>query len=176
VLPNASRDRDRKVPRRDQAHHADRLARHFDTDAGPHRCDRLAADAQCLAGEELEDVARAHDLAGRLGQGLAFLARQQVAELALARQDLAAGRVEDVEALLRRRHAPAGKRRARRGDRRARLLGVGLRVLADHVARVRGIDVARDARTVDPLAVDQVLEHARLLVASLNARAPGVWG
>ena len=39
------------------------------------------------------------------------------------------------------------------------LLGIALRVLADHIARIGWIDVAGRAGAVDPLASDQVLEH-----------------
>ncbi len=57
------RDRDREVPRRDDADHAERLAQHVDIDAGSHRADVLAADPQRLAGEVLEDPRGALDLA-----------------------------------------------------------------------------------------------------------------
>ena len=71
------RNRDRKVPRRDEADDADRLARHLDVDAGPHRRQLLAREAQHFAGEELEDVPGARRFADAFGQRLAFLARQQ---------------------------------------------------------------------------------------------------
>ncbi len=59
------RNRDREIPRRDEADHAERLARDLHVDAGPHRAEPLARHAQALLGEELEDVAGAADLAGR---------------------------------------------------------------------------------------------------------------
>ena len=111
----------------------------------------VAAGAQRLAGEELEDVAGARDLADGLGQGLAFFARQQVAELvarapgsrlpAASRMSKRCCGVDRPQARLRLRGG---------GDGRARLRGIGLRVLADHVARVRRVDVARGAGAVRP--------------------------
>ena len=79
---------DREIPRRDDADDADRLARHLDVDARPHGGEFLAGNAQGLAGEEIEDLRGAADFADRLGQRLAFLARQQPAEFFLAARDL----------------------------------------------------------------------------------------
>src|SRR5690606_19127384 len=45
-----------EVPRRDQADHAQRLARHLDTHAWAHRWQDLARLTQAFAGEELENV------------------------------------------------------------------------------------------------------------------------
>src|SRR5438105_4131567 len=56
---------DGEVPGRDDAHHADGLARDLHADARSHGRQGLAAGAQRLAGEELEDVAGALDLADR---------------------------------------------------------------------------------------------------------------
>ena len=93
-------------------------------------------EAQRLAGEELEDGAGARRLADAVGERLALLARQQPAELVLAREDLGAGAVEDVESLLRRRARPLRERRARRRDRVRRASAVvAARELADDVAR-----------------------------------------
>ena len=96
------RDRERKVPGSDEADDADRLARDLDLDAGPHRVELVAADAHRLAGEVLEDRSGAAGLAHGIGQRLAHLARELLSELLLARQDLRAGAIEDVEPLLRR--------------------------------------------------------------------------
>ena len=70
------RDRDREIPRRDQADDAERLARDLDVDAGAHGGELLAGQPQRFAGEELEDLAGARDLADALRQRLAFLARR----------------------------------------------------------------------------------------------------
>src|SRR5204863_6371047 len=85
---------DREIPRRDDRDDAERLARDFDADARAHRLHDFARNAQRLAGEELEDVAGAHHLADRLRQRLAFLAREEIAELGLAAQYLGADRIE----------------------------------------------------------------------------------
>ena len=85
VLPKASagaalprRNRDREIPRRDQAEHADRLAIGLRR-RSPGRVESsgLAVAAQRLAGEIFEDARRAHDFARAFGERLAFLARQQ---------------------------------------------------------------------------------------------------
>src|SRR5690606_29179313 len=47
-------DCDWEVPRRDDAHNADSLARDFDTDAGTHGGSGLAGKPQGLASEEIE--------------------------------------------------------------------------------------------------------------------------
>ena len=114
---------------------ADRLAGDLDLDAGPDRVELVAADAHRLAGEVLEDGAGAAGLADAVGQRLALLARQLPSQLLLARQDLGAGAVEDVEPLLRRSTPTIWRRPASR--RRHRLLDVGrrpARELADDVA------------------------------------------
>src|SRR3989442_451902 len=59
----------------------------------------------------------ARGLAGRLRQRLALLAREQLAQLRAAREDLAAGEIERVETLLRRGDGPGRECRARRRDR-----------------------------------------------------------
>ncbi|MNT07344.1 hypothetical protein D3C72_1420440 [compost metagenome] len=115
------RHREGRVPRRDEAHHADRLARHVDLHAGAHRGHVLAtAAAQGLAREELEDLARARHLGHGLGQCLADLSRQQQAQLVLAGQQLGADAVEHVGAPLRRAVAPVHEGLAGRADRQVR--------------------------------------------------------
>ena len=74
-------------------------------------------DAQRFAGEELEDRPGARGLADAVGERLALLAREQPAELVLARQNLGARAVEHVEPLLRRRPRPLRERLPRRRDR-----------------------------------------------------------
>ena len=108
------RNGDRKIPGRDQADHTQRLARDFHADAGAHRGQQLARLAQAFAGEEPEDVAGARGLADRLGQGLALLAREQVAQLLAARQDLAG------DAVRARRCGPGCRTWTTRERRRAR--------------------------------------------------------
>ena len=95
-------DGDREVPRRDQGDDADRLARDLDLDAGAHGGELLARHAQRFTREELEDVRRADGFADAFRERLAFLAREQPAELVLARQDVGSDLVEDVRAILDR--------------------------------------------------------------------------
>ena len=98
----------------------------------------LAGQAQHLAGEELEDVAGARRLADALGQRLAFLARQQRAR---ARPCARGSRSPAVSRMFARSWiepvAQAGNAAFAAAIAASRLRGVGLRVLADHVARCR---------------------------------------
>ena len=122
-------------------------------------------EAQGLAREEAEDLPRPAGLGDALGQRLALLARQEAAQLVLARQDFGADPVERVGADLRARHGPGGEARCRRRDRLLGLRLVGIGVLADDVGGVRRVDVARHGGPADPLAADQVamqLGHALL--------------
>src|SRR5207247_2964256 len=150
---------DGEVPGGDDADHAQRFARDLDADAGAHGGQNFAAGAQRFAGKELEDVAGAGDFADGLGQGLAFFAGQQVAEFGAARQDFAAHGIEDVKALLRGAERPGREGGLGGGNRVLGLGGVGLGVFAYQVARVRGVDVARDAGGIDPFAVHEVFKH-----------------
>ena len=80
----------------------------------------LAGEPQRLAGEEVEDLPGAHRLADAFGQRLALLARQQPAELVLAREDLVGGLLQDVVALLDAGARPGREGGLGRGDRAAR--------------------------------------------------------
>ncbi len=145
------------------ANHADRLPRDLDADAGPHTRHDFPRKAQCFAREEIEYLGGANGLADSLGQGLAFLARQIAADLILAR-------MISSEAFFSTAWRPADrsgtrrKRRLGRRDRLLRLLGSRRGIFADHVARVRGIDVARTG-VADPFAIDEVLSN-RVMVWS----------
>jgi hypothetical protein len=105
-------------------------------------------------------------IADAFGQRLAFLARQQAAELVLAGEDLVRDLPQHVMALLRGRACPAMAGRLRRGDGRRDIRRGGARVLAHDVVRVGGIDVARHLRALDPFASDEVRLLLRHLVAS----------
>ncbi len=108
-LPGGNRQRE--IPGRDQADDAERLAVDVDLDARPHRGYPLAGKAQRLAREELEDLTGATRLGDAVGAGLAFLAREEFAELLLAPEDLVAGRVQKIEALLRGAARPSSGKR-----------------------------------------------------------------
>jgi hypothetical protein len=115
------------------------------TDAPAHRA------PQHFAGEELENVAGAGHFADPFRQRLAFFAREQLAELVLARDDLVADLVEHVRARLHVERGPRGDSGARGGNRLLGLCGVGLRVFADDVAQVGRIDVLGPGRARYPL-------------------------
>src|SRR6266853_1258065 len=80
----------------------------LNTPAGSPERLRMSASAQPQPG--------ARGLAGRLRRRLALLAREQLAQLGAAREDLGADEIERVEALLRRGDGPGGECRARRRD------------------------------------------------------------
>jgi len=77
--------------------HTDRFPGHRDLDSWANGADVLAAVADRLTGVELEDLPGPRDLALRLRQRLALLARQQVTQLVDAGEDLGTGPVEDLE-------------------------------------------------------------------------------
>ena len=89
-------NRNREIPRGDDADHANRLAGDFNADAGAYRRNDLAGQAQAFAGEELEDFAGAGGLADALGFRFAFFARQQRAEFLAPGQDFRADLVERI--------------------------------------------------------------------------------
>ena len=47
------RNRDREIPRRDEANNTDRSASYLNANVGPHRRDRLTRQTQAFTGEEL---------------------------------------------------------------------------------------------------------------------------
>ncbi|MNZ78403.1 hypothetical protein D3C78_969720 [compost metagenome] len=163
---------DGEVPGRDQADHADGLARDLHADAGAHRRQGLARQAQAFAGEELEDLARARDFAHGFGPGLAFLARQQVAQLFLARQDLGANLVERVVARLDAGNAPGREGGRGGGDGGLQVIRAALGVLADHIAEVAGVDVGAVAGGGRPLAVDQIVVAGHVCSFTAPSAAP----
>ncbi len=135
---------------------AERLARDLDVDVRPHGCDLLAGKPHAFGREEQEDLAGANRFTHAFGDGLAFLAREQAAELVLAREDLVADALQDVVALLDRPARPRRKRLLRRGDRAFRRFRVGPSEETDHVAGVRRVDVLGGLRRFEPFARDVV--------------------
>ncbi len=124
----------------------------------------FAHQAQRLAGEERKDLAGTSDLADAFGQGLAFLAGEQAAQLFLAGEDFERDLVQRVKALLRRRARPGGEGGLGRGDRLLGLRLVGLGVFADHIVGIGGVDVLGDAGAIDPFAADEVFQDRSHLV------------
>jgi hypothetical protein len=74
---------------------------------------------------------------------LALLAREELAQLGAAGEELGAHRVERVEALLRRRSRPLREGGPRRQHRTVDCRGVADRVVVDHVGEVGRVDVRR---------------------------------
>ena len=137
----------------------------------PGRTDAIFSPPQRLASEELEDGARPGGLADAVRERFALLARQQAAQLVLPRQNLAAGSVEDVEALLRCRLRPPANagapRRWPRPDLRASLARTGRR----HRSGSR-VDVGIEVGRVDGATVDQLGNIAGICPSS-KVRVPG---
>ena len=161
----------REIPGRDQTDDADRLARDFHVDTRANRGQLFAREAHRLSGKELENLAGARGLADTLCQRLPFFAREQPADLVLSRQDFRSDSVEDIGAPLNRARRPLRKHGLRGGDRRARLLGVGHRVLADHVREIRRIAIGDGVCPTDPFAGDVVVECRRHIPSQRSRRS-----
>ena len=113
------RDRDRKIPGRDDPDHPDRLARRLDVDVRAHRSELLAGDSQRLAGEEIEDLAGPGDFADRLGQRLALFAGEEAAEFVAPGEDFQRKPATECRAAPAASCAPMpGRQRARPLSRR----------------------------------------------------------
>ena len=161
------RDGDREVPRRDDADHAHRLARHLDADARTHRRHALTRKAQRLTGEELEDLSGAGDFADAFGERLALFAAQQLAEFGLAGEDLVGGLGQDFPALQDARMRPGRERRLGRRDGVERVLLGGAGIDPHHLVGVGRVDIVRPV-SADPFAVDEILVqfgHGRFLAS-----------
>ncbi len=135
------RDRHREVPGRDERADADRRAhrhRELVRELGRRR---LAVEAAALAAHEEGHVDRLLDVAARLLEDLAHLARHVARVLLLAvAQDLAEP-VEDLAALRAGHEAPALVRRGCGVDGVLHVALVGVREAADQVGHVRGVAV-----------------------------------
>ena len=151
------RDRDREIPRRDQRDDADRLARHLDIDPGPHAGDFFARHAQRFAGEERENLPRAHRFADAFRQRLALFACEQMADFLFARQNLVGDLLQGLVALLRRRTRPRGRCRFRRFDRGFGIGFCGARIFTDDVLGVGRIDIGGGAAGFRPMSADEIL-------------------
>ena len=151
------RNGDGEVPGRDQADHAHRFAGDFDADARAYRGHDFTSQAQALAGEELEDVAGARDLANAFGHGLAFFTGQQGAEFFTPGQDFGADLVQRIGSGLDVAGRPGGEGGLGGLDRGIELRGIGLGVVADDVGNIGRIDVGGVLGTRNPLAVDEVV-------------------
>ena len=144
-----------EVPRGDAGGDADRLLGHDDAHAVCGRRDHVAVGALRLLAEPLEERGGVGDLALRLGERLALLARQQQREVVHVLVQQVVPAAQHVCALLRGLRAPGGLRGLGGLDRAPRLGGAAARHLGEQLAR-RGVQhLERVARVgVDPVAVD----------------------
>ena len=156
-------NRAREIPRRDQAHHADRLADGEHVDAVALGGHQHARHARAFAREIAQDVDGAAHFALGLGQRLAFLARHVGRDL-----------VETSYPGCRRPctgccRAPArsscdqpGKAAAAASAASAISAAVPLANMPDHFIGIRRIAIFEGGAGGDPLAVDVVSEHSDL--------------
>ena len=172
-FPN--RDRDGKVPRRDDGDGSDRLLQCVAEVVRQLGRNGLARDPPRLAREEFDDVDGALDFAARLGQRLALFPRERFGQLLPPlfhapldlEQDLAThrrGRLPPSVERVPRRVARLGGLRRGRGGR-----------LRDDVAYVGGIDVLdASALGFPPVAADEVLESShRYFIGGVPCTPPG---
>ncbi len=146
----------REIPRRDQAHDADRLADGEHVDAVALGGREQAGQPRALAGKVAEDVDRAAHLALRFGQRLAFLARHFGGDLLEAAVEDGGGFEEDLAAPRRAHRAPG---RQSRGGRSGGIFHVARRPAhkaADHLIGVRGVAIFECLGAFDPFAPDVV--------------------
>ena len=152
------RDRDREVPRRDDADHADRHP-HGHLELVPKlRRSGLAEEPPTLAAHVEAHVDRFLDVAARLRLHLPHLVRHQVRELGLVVGHELREAEQDLAALGRRDESPVLERRFRGGDCAVDVLSARAREGADQLAvgRARRVEGLAGGG-VDPLAADVVL-------------------
>ena len=130
-------NRDGEVPRGDEPDDAERLAVGCDIEAGAGGFERLPVAPQRFAREVQQDARRAQGLADALGAGLAFLAGEQLADLARAGEQRLTGLAQHVGAHLGRGVRPARLRVLRRGDRLGYFGLAAIREAGDDLVGVR---------------------------------------
>ena len=113
----------------------------LDVDIRAHPSELFAGDSQRLACEEIENLAGPRNLSRRLGQRLALFAGEETSEFVPPGEDFRGSAQQNIVSLLRGRARPSGKRGMGGPYRSRGLIGVALRIFADDVVRVRGIDV-----------------------------------
>ena len=123
-----------KVPGRDPGGDADRLLQDDDPLVGLVRRDRVAVDALRLLAEPLEERRRVGDLAARLRQRLALLAREQPCQLLLPLEHQVREPAQNRGALLGGAGTPGRIGPLGRLDRRPRLLDPVPRHVLEHLA------------------------------------------
>jgi hypothetical protein len=151
-------DGDGEVPGGDDGDDAVRLPDGVGEVAREFGGDGLAVHAARLAGAELGDVDGALQLAARLRERLALLAREQRGQLLFALLHEPRGARHDAAARRGGRGSPAAEGFRSGLDGAARLLARREADDADAVVRVRGVEVVEVVRGsgLDPLPADEV--------------------
>src|SRR5215212_9707446 len=156
------RNRNGEVPRRDRADDPDRHADAHVELVGELRRRRRAEQPPALTGHVEADVDSRLDVAARLGDDLAHLARHQLRDVFLLVDQELPEAVEDLAALRRGHEPPLLERRLRRLDGAIDVLGARLRECPDQLAGRRTVALeGLSARRVDPLAADVVAKGLR---------------
>ena len=155
-------DGEREIPWSDRGDHAHRVPHAHRPFVGKLRGDDIPELAAPLAGDVIRHVDALLDIPAGFGEDLAHLAGHFPGEVVLPCEHDLAGSVEDLAALGRRKETPTVER-APRGVHRA--VHVGDRRFG-HVRDEltgRGVRVFERAAagSVEPAAVDEVLEHWR---------------
>jgi len=156
------RDRDRKVPRCDRTYDADRHPRRHLELVAQLGWRRLAEQTPALAAHVVGHVDRFLDVAGGLGPDLPHLVGHQLGDVVLVIGEQLCEAEENLAALRGRDEPPVLVGRSGRRDRAVDVLGPRLREDADRLAvrRARRLEGPAGS-SVDPLAVDVVLERLR---------------
>ena len=155
------RNGDREVPRRDHADDADRLTDAHLELVGQLRRRRLAEETPALAGHVVAHVDRFLDVAARLREHLAHLARHQLRQLVLVLGEQRAEPEQDLTALRRGNEPPARVRLLRRLHSAIDVLGRRPRERADQIAVGGAPALEGLAGGIDPLAADEIAERLR---------------
>ena len=157
----------REVERRDAGDHAERLPDRVAVDVGRHVLRELALEKMRQPAGELDDFDPAIDLAKRVGEHLAVLARQDLGEVALAALDELAEGEEDARPCGQRRAAPGSSGVGGRGDRRVDDRRVSERDPRARLAARRVVDVAPPVgRSVPGFAINPVRDAWRVTSVS----------
>ena len=160
-----------KVPGRDEPDHAERPAQGLDDDAVAFGGRELAAQPRAFPAVVAQDVDRAVDLAARLRQRLALLARHVAGDAVGPRLEDVGGAIEDLAALRRRDGRPRGLRLARRVDRLPRVGGVATRGSCRSPRRCRPGCASRTCGPDDAPTHAPADEVAKCLCHALHLRS-----
>ena len=152
------RNGNREIPRGDHTDHAQRIAGDLDADTRTHARHGLAGQAQTFTGKKRKNLACTAGFADAFGQGLAFFACQQAAQLVLAGENFIGCLFQNLVAFLRSGARPGRECRLGGGNGFVGLCARCAGIMSDHIRGVGRVDVLVDAGAVDPLAADMVFE------------------